>query len=303
MAAMARLISANTRRLECAGMAVTAMLLLGVPVLAADAEPNGATIQWAQTILDEKGFYQGRASGRLDSTTAAAITAFQRKSGLKATGRLDTATIERLMEGREPPPTVGNLADPGSRAKPSSPILKESEIAPKAAPAAPGVQRDGGSEQALTGGLSSGPVSRPPVSGGAASTATPTISPTTPPAATGPGLRDPVNQPQSAARPEVSVEGQAGSGFSEASSPVPLQLVQVGLLVTVAALIAGMLFVLWRSGRRASRPVRAAARPTAPVRTAGPLSDRREPSLGGTLSAVPGGGLRAANPPIRRGGR
>ena len=55
-------------------MAMLALLLLSaVPVATAQDQPNGATIQWAQQILDQQGFYQGRASGKMDSATAAAI--------------------------------------------------------------------------------------------------------------------------------------------------------------------------------------------------------------------------------------
>jgi len=256
------------RRTLSAGPMRPAALLFGAallaavgsaPVLAEDA-PNGAAIQWAQQILDEKGFYQGRASGKMDSATAAAIAAYQKSVGLKATGRLDQRTIDKLMEGRTEQKTVGNLADPTRRAKPSQPILKESDVRPMAAPTVGGIQRGEGSEQSILGGVGLEP--------------RPTASPAT--QVQGVGLD---GQPQPTAAPRSGVEvmptggGASAIDFSNLTAP---DWLRQGLIGAVGLLLAGMGLVWWWSGRsrRSRLPLKQAPR-------AGHLAGaRQEPSFG-----------------------
>jgi peptidoglycan hydrolase-like protein with peptidoglycan-binding domain len=50
----------------------------------------------AQKLLKEKNLYTGEASGTLDPATRAALKAFQEASGMKGTGTLNAATLEKL---------------------------------------------------------------------------------------------------------------------------------------------------------------------------------------------------------------
>lgn len=285
-------------------MALSAVLALSLlsaapAVLAQDNQPNGATIQWAQQILDQQGFYQGRASGKMDSATAAAIAAYQKKNGLKATGRLDQSTVDSMMRGRPERTGIGNLADPTSRAKASQPVnLREADVKPSAAPTAAAVDRGQGTESTVLG-VSRGGADLP-----AARTTMPAASPsapaqatmggTTAPAATPPAsmdgttASDPAAAPRSAVETEVTHEGPEGEGgFDPASLP---DWVRYGLLGGIGALLVGMLGFWWGSGRRQVKPApkakAAARRPAPPPPPAGPA--RREPTLGGNPPG-PGG--------------
>jgi peptidoglycan hydrolase-like protein with peptidoglycan-binding domain len=276
-----------------AAVAVASCLWLSaVPARAAD-EVNGATIQWAQTILEEKGFYNGRATSRMDAATTAAISAFQRKSGLKASGRLDGPTIEKLKEGRTESKTVGNLADPASRARHSSPMLREEEVKPNAAPAAAGVEAAGSAEgQSLITGIGSGRHSEP----------APAAAPHTALQAAGPDPAAAPPSPVAAERAAVETEGGGGIDLSNLTAP---EWARYGLLGFVALLVGGMGLTWWSSGRRRRPAPRRGAPPAARGAVTG--DGRREPVFGGkagpdgrvepTLRAVPGGG------PGPRGGR
>lgn len=277
-----------------AGTALLALLLLSaVPAATAqDQQPNGATIQWAQQILDQQGFYQGRASGKMDSATAAAIAAYQKKNGLKATGRLDQTTIARMMESQPERKGVGNLADPGSRAKASQPVnLREADVKPTAAPSAAAVDRGEGSESTVLGVSRGGadlpaasrtavPAPQATVGGTVAASANP------PPASPGAGS-DPAAAPRSSVETEVTHEGPAAEeGFDPASLP---DWVRYGLIGGVGALLVGMLGFWWGSGRRQVKPAGKARRPAAPPPPPAGGAARREPTLG---SNPPGPGAR-----------
>jgi len=53
-------------------------------------------IREIQTVLIQKGFDIGRPDGRLGPRTVRALTEFQRKQGLQATGRIDSKTVSAL---------------------------------------------------------------------------------------------------------------------------------------------------------------------------------------------------------------
>lgn len=266
---------------QMAAMAALALLLSAAPAVTAQEGPNGATIQWAQQILDQQGFYQGRASGKMDSATAAAIAAYQKKNGLKSTGRLDQATVDSMMHGRPERTGVGNLADPNSRARASQPVnLKEADVKPQAAPVATSVDRGGGTESTVLG------VSR----GGADLSATrqqqaalpqtsnPVSSPQAPPPPVSTGTGDPAAAPRSSVETEVTHENpvEAG-GFDPANLP---DWFRYGLMGGIGALLVGMLGFWWGSGRRQVKPAAKkpqGRRPAAPP----PGNVRREPTLGG----------------------
>lgn len=256
-------------------MAMLALLLLSaVPAATAQDQPNGATIQWAQQILDQQGFYQGRASGKMDSATAAAIAAYQKKNGLKATGRLDAGTIDNMMRGQPERTGVGNLADPSSRAKASAPVnLREADVKPQAAPVAASVDRGAGTESTVLG------VSR---GGGDLPTATrqqqAALPQTAVPAPISSGSTQPDAAPRSSVETEVTHENpEEAGGFSPDSLP---DWVRYGLLGTIGALLVGMLGFWWGSGRRQVKPAPKAKgrRPASPPPPAGAI--RREPTLG-----------------------
>src|SRR2546423_112323 len=50
------------------------------------------TVRVVRTLLKAGGFYSGKVNGRYDSKTAAAITRYQIRNGLKITGKLDEQT-------------------------------------------------------------------------------------------------------------------------------------------------------------------------------------------------------------------
>lgn len=283
-----RLCSVRIPGRRMAGPVIALVLVSTVPAFPASAEdqPNGATIQWAQKILDDQGFYQGRAHGRMDAATAAAITDYQWKNGLKATGRLDRATIDKMLETREPPKTMGNLADPNSRARSSGPMIREEDVRPQAAPAAAGVERGEGTEQSTLGPVAG-------ATGGGGSTA-PAASPSA--RVETPGLAG-EGQPSAAPRSAVAVEG--GEAASDSGPIIPMNAVRYALLGLVAVIVMGMGIAWWSSGRR-SRPVNrkqhgksGVTGRTAPVSgRADPVIGRKEPQLGSSRDT----GLRAGRP-------
>jgi peptidoglycan hydrolase-like protein with peptidoglycan-binding domain len=57
---------------------------------------NRRSIAEAQYQLMSHGYYRGRVDGKYGQDTAFALRAFQSSSGLPATGRLDTATLQAL---------------------------------------------------------------------------------------------------------------------------------------------------------------------------------------------------------------
>jgi len=69
------------------------MLCFGGPVSAVDYRFETET---AQRVLTELGHYSGTVDGKWGKQTAKAIRAFQKASGLPATGRLDGDTLEGL---------------------------------------------------------------------------------------------------------------------------------------------------------------------------------------------------------------
>ncbi|WP_114394506.1 peptidoglycan-binding domain-containing protein [Oleisolibacter albus] len=249
---------------------------------------EGATVQWAQQILDAKGLYHGRAHGRMDAATAAAVSAYQKAAGLKATGRLDQATIDRMLAERadKQDPTIGNLADPKSRAKSSGPMLREQDVRPQAAPSVTGVERGEGGDQVLGGGsigVAPPAATRPSArgeaaggpsviggrsAGGVSGASQPQAAPSVPVEGAVDGA---------APRSEVSTEGPLAGSVGDAAGFEPPDWARYGLVGATGLLVAAMAFYWWLSGRRPSRGRRPAA-PAVPVHAAGPV--RREPVLG-----------------------
>ncbi len=57
---------------------------------------NKDQITQAQTILKQRGFYAGEAMGKLDPDTRAGLKKYQETEGLKVTGTLNRATLEKM---------------------------------------------------------------------------------------------------------------------------------------------------------------------------------------------------------------
>ena len=53
-------------------------------------------IKQAQTILKQRGFYNGEQNGKLDTDTRAGLRKYQQAEGLKVTGTLNKVTLAKM---------------------------------------------------------------------------------------------------------------------------------------------------------------------------------------------------------------
>ena len=53
-------------------------------------------IMQAQTILKQRNFYSGEATGKLDDATRAGLKQYQQTEGIKVTGTLNKETLEKM---------------------------------------------------------------------------------------------------------------------------------------------------------------------------------------------------------------
>ena len=53
-------------------------------------------VKQAQTILKQRGFYQGEATGKLDTDTRAGLKKYQEAEKIKVTGTLNRLTLEKM---------------------------------------------------------------------------------------------------------------------------------------------------------------------------------------------------------------
>lgn len=88
---------------------------------------NKGQIKGVQAMLKTKGVYSGEATGSLDDATRTSIKNFQKDNGLKQTGTLNRATLEKMgIALTDPqkaiPASPGSYVDSGS--KPSSGAAK-----------------------------------------------------------------------------------------------------------------------------------------------------------------------------------
>lgn len=60
---------------------------------------NKDQVKQAQTMLKGKGLYSGDAAGKLDDATRTSIKSYQKDNGLKQTGTLNRATLEKMGIG------------------------------------------------------------------------------------------------------------------------------------------------------------------------------------------------------------
>jgi peptidoglycan hydrolase-like protein with peptidoglycan-binding domain len=63
---------------------------------AAPFHANKDQITQAQTILKQRGFYTGDATGKLDQPTRDGLKKYQQAEGLKVTGTLNAATLQKM---------------------------------------------------------------------------------------------------------------------------------------------------------------------------------------------------------------
>ncbi|ALJ36785.1 peptidoglycan-binding protein [Azospirillum brasilense] len=278
---------------------LAAGLLAGAPVRA----QSTADIQWAQTILKDKGYnIGGRANGQMHAETKAALGKYQAAHGLPVTNQLDKATIAKMMGEREgkAPATVGNLAQQkvGGGGPGQAPREPQREVVPRAAP----TQRIDSGTGSVGGGaqFSAGPpaISSSSASGGPSSapaSSAPAASATTSASGQGP-------VPQAAPRASVTATTPSGQPVpvvepaADNGSMLPgwaANGARYGVMGVIGATVLGIGFAWWRSGRaNASRPA---------PRNDGPREQRREPSFGSARrrEELTTGAL----PPLSSGGR
>ncbi|TWA59715.1 putative peptidoglycan binding protein [Azospirillum brasilense] len=278
---------------------LAAGLLAGAPARA----QSTADIQWAQTILKDKGYnIGGRANGQMHAETKAALGKYQAAHGLPVTSQLDKATIAKMMGEREgkAPATVGNLAQQkiGGGGPGQAPREPQREVVPRAAP----TQRIDGGTGSVGGGaqFSAGPPatsssSGSHSSGGPSGSPAPTASATASASGQGP-------VPQAAPRASVTATTPSGQPVpvvepaADSGSMLPgwaANGARYGVMGVIGATVLGIGFAWWRSGRaNASRPA---------PRNDGPREQRREPSFGSgrRREELTTGAL----PPLSSGGR
>ncbi|WP_029007295.1 peptidoglycan-binding domain-containing protein [Azospirillum halopraeferens] len=268
-------------RLLVAGVlaAVWLTLLPAAPVSA--QQPSAADIQWAQTILRDKGFkIGGRPNGQMTPETRSALSAYQKSVGLPTTGQLDRATIDRMLAERSAaaPATVGNLATqrPGGGGPGQAPRAPEREVVPRAASRTGDVQAAGGD-----GAVPLGPVVR---------------------GAGGVGGADPAPR----AAPSGAVTATTADGRTVAAnalstgdegSAIP-GWVRYAVMAVLAATVGVLGVAWWRSGRAVPAVDRGpAAAPS--MRGAAPTVRRREPTFTAPRDELTAGPL----PPLTSGSR
>lgn len=104
--------------------------------------PTKGQIEQVQTMLKAKNLYDGEASGKYNDPTRSGIKSFQKDNGLKATGTLNRATLEKfgveLTDGQKLIPVSPNsFANPESdtkAAKPAKSTASTSADKPKKPP-------------------------------------------------------------------------------------------------------------------------------------------------------------------------
>lgn len=102
--------------------------------------PTKDQIKQVQTILNEKKLYAGEASGKYNDETRTGIKSFQKTAGLRETGTLNRATLEKfgvtLTESQKAIPVTESSLTPDSKSSKST-SEKSSKTTDPAKPKAP----------------------------------------------------------------------------------------------------------------------------------------------------------------------
>ncbi|WP_372396219.1 peptidoglycan-binding domain-containing protein [Azospirillum sp. HJ39] len=282
-------MSGISRRVH-GGAALAAVMMVSVLAMgmsgSARAEPSTADIQWAQTILKEKGYdIGGRAKGQMTPETRNALRTYQKSAGLPVTGNLDQATVSRMMGEREQKaaPTMGSL----SKSQVGQ-TRRDKEVVPRAAPTG---RVDAGNES--VGGMAQ--FGGAPVSSSSSSSSSS-------PGSHGASAASPAPPPTAAGRPAAGHTASAGEGPAPQAAPrgavsattpdgkpAPLEdaaavgaapsiwqsnAARAGVAGLIAATLGGIGFAWWRSGRGVDPLSRA------PAGDDRPRESRIEPSFG-----------------------
>ena len=94
--------------------------------------PNKDQIKQVQTILKDKKLYDGEATGTYDDPTRTGIKSFQKDNGLKETGTLNRATLEKfgvtLTDAQKAiPVSAGSFATAATDVKPKTAKTKSAD--------------------------------------------------------------------------------------------------------------------------------------------------------------------------------
>jgi peptidoglycan hydrolase-like protein with peptidoglycan-binding domain len=84
--------NAHAQAQQATGTSVAPVAKKRAPVFRATKEQ----IKQAQTMLKQRGLYGGDVNGKLDTETRAGLKKYQEGEGLKATGTLNRATLEKM---------------------------------------------------------------------------------------------------------------------------------------------------------------------------------------------------------------
>jgi peptidoglycan hydrolase-like protein with peptidoglycan-binding domain len=91
--------------------------------------PTKDQITEVQTMLKAKGLYEGEAIGKLDKPTRAAIKSWQKDNGLKTTGTLNRATLEKMgIELTERQKTIPVSENSYAAAEPSGAVETDTKV-------------------------------------------------------------------------------------------------------------------------------------------------------------------------------
>ncbi|CAK0767162.1 putative Peptidoglycan binding-like domain-containing protein [uncultured Gammaproteobacteria bacterium] len=204
---------------------VVAMGMTPMPAAAAGA----GDLQWAQTVLKEKGFDPGRPNGQMTDKTHAALSAYQKASGLPVTGALDDKTTQHLLQSRPTSSSVHTLGAPDThRPRPSGAAAIEPK--PHAAPTQR-VDSSGGGDSVL-GASALRPLGPSPSRAGG-----------------GDDGPKPMAAPRTAVGAETTQTGTGTIGAPLAEASEPPNWARYGILGMIFATLFGAGWRWWRSGR------------------------------------------------------
>lgn len=218
------------------------------------AAKGSADLQWAQQALKDKGFDVGKPTGEMTPKTRAALSSFQRISGLAVTGELDAATTAKLLTGRPEPAGGGMLGVPPPSSHPRQPAADAPPPRPHAAPAARIEALAGPGGEAVISSAGGGVTGAPAPASRAASGGAPVSK------ASG-GAPAPKAAPSGAVSAQATgaLPGQAplavkDNGDTEGTAAIEaaawVRDLVVGVIVTI---FGGFAVLWWWSGRKPAR--------------------------------------------------